>query len=291
MSHDKRTVPRLAIGLCGCVVGAYCAISAFRQGQAMAPGYDGYVFGAAFAAVVVGSWFILPLAQGWLSRAGWFLCTGFVLANAIGYTATHRTETVGGKQNTIAAYNAALTGLEQATERLTAMKGNRRWESTKGCTDVTAEQSVTFCHEFSATQAKADQFQAVVSAGKPATTDAQADTIGWVIRVDAATVGKALPIFWAVALDIAVTLFMYLALAGNVQKTNVATPVATKLTTELIPVEDRRPITRKARKSWSEEDTIRLLTEVMHKPLRLRKDGRPDRRFKAVKKVANDVIA
>lgn len=235
---------RLAIGLCGCTVGSYCALSAFRNGQNLAPGIDGMMFGAAFAAVVIGSWFILPLSRSPLARAGWLLCTGFVLANAIGFTATHRTGTVGEKQNSIATYNTALTGLQQATERLTAMKGNRRWESTSGCTNATVEQSVTFCNQFSATQAKADKFQAIVSAGKPATADAQADTIGWVIRADTATVSKALPIFMAVTLDVAATLFMFLALASNLQKMQIAEPVATP---KAEPAKAKKRTTRKSR--------------------------------------------
>src|SRR5690606_9583503 len=145
-------------------------------------------------------------------------------------------------------------GYQQATERLTAMKGNRRWESTKGCTDVTVEQSVAFCDQFSETQAKADKYQAIVSAGKPATSDAQADTIGWVIQADTATVSKALPIFMAVVLDIAATLFMYLALASNVRtaahpkmsvETNIVEIVATP---KAKPAKAKKPTLRKSRK-------------------------------------------
>lgn len=283
---------RLAIGLCGCTVGSYCALSAFRNGQSLAPGIDGIMFGAAFAAVVIGSWFILPLSRNPLARAGWLLCTGFVLANAIGFTATHRTETVGGKQNTIATYNTALTGIEQATERLNAMKGNDRWTSTSGCTDATVEQSITFCNDFSATQAKADEFQAVISAGKPATSDAQADTIGWVIQADTATVSKALPIFMAVVLDIAATLFMYLALASNVRnaehsqmsaETNIAKPVAKpkakkRTTRKTRAVQKQNTAKQKAAKTFNEAFGVYTASGKI--------DGRT-RAGRAIRKAAN----
>jgi hypothetical protein len=235
------------------------------------------MFGAAFAAVVIGSWFILPLSRNLLARAGWLLCTGFVLANAIGYTASHRTTTVGEKQNTIAAYTTAQQGLEQATERLTAMKGNRRWESTKGCTDVTVEQSVTFCDQLSATQAKADKLQAIVLAGKPATSDAQADTIGWVIQADTATVSKALPIFMAIVLDIAATLFMYLALASNAQATTLPVAQRTEVGAENAPPE---PEPEEPAELWTEADSAKLLEDLLSgSRVPLRKDGERDRRY------------
>ena len=295
-------VPRLAIGICGCAVGAYCTLSAFRNGQSLAPGIDGIMFGAAFAAVVIGSWFILPLSRSLLARAGWLLCTGFVLANAIGYTATHRTETVGDKQNTIAAYNAALLGYQQATERLTQMKGNRRWKSTSGCTDATVEQSIAFCDDFSATQAKADQYQSVVSAGKPATSDAQADTIGWVIQADTATVSKALPIFMAVVLDIAATLFMYLALASKSVNAEIAStvpvakPKAKPAQAKKQALRRKPRVAAKKRKSTSAEKAARQVKELkkltaptsFKPPFRVRKNGNPDRRFKGAK-AANDL--
>lgn len=275
---------RLAIGTCGCVAGFYAAYSAFKNGQNYAPGIDGTVVGAAFAAVVVGTWFILPATKNmsfgerWSARAGWLLLTAFVLTNATGFTATHRTNTVGEKQNTIAAYNTARQGLEQATERLTAMKGNRRWESTKGCTDATVEQSVTFCNQFSETQAKADKLQAIVLAGQPATSDAQADTIGWVIRADTATVSKALPIFMAVVLDIAATLFMYLALASKEVRLNSdrpANPVATPKAAEVITDASKKSKPAKAKKKttrakrWTPAQTQKLLQQALQRP-----DGR-----------------
>jgi hypothetical protein len=274
------------------------------------------MFGAAFAAVVIGSWFILPLSRNLLSRAGWLLCTAFVLINAIGYTAMHRTEKVGDKQNTIVNYNSAQQGLEQATERLTAMKGNDRWKSTSGCTDATVEQSVTFCRQFSETQAKADKLQAIVSAGKPATSDAQADTIGWVIQADTTTVSKALPIFMAVVLDIAATLFMYLALASKAAEVKVApavpvaTPEAAKVITDASknpkPAKAKKPTVRKSRKveqkrkrtpaekAAKQVDKLKKLASSsasLKAPVRIKPNGKPDRRYRIARPANENVDA
>jgi len=210
---------RLAIGMCGSAVGAYCAYSAFRNGQTMAPGIDGMAFGGAFAAVVIGSWFLLPLADqfSWLRataiRAGWLLCLAFVLVNAIGFTARHRTETVGGRANDIASYDAAIAALPSAAAEVAAMKLNPRWAATAGCTNATAEESKKACTAIEAKQVEVAGLQARVNQGRAGSADAQAETIAWVMRIDGATVGRALPIFMAVVLDIAASLFMFAALA------------------------------------------------------------------------------
>jgi hypothetical protein len=203
---------RLAIGICGVVVGAYCAYTAFRNGQNLADGVDGIAFGAAFAAVVVGSWFLLPLAsqetgvKAKLTRAGWLLCVVFVLINAIGFTATHRTDKVGGNSVAITGYDQALAALNIARDELATMKANPRWASTSGCTNATAEKSLGFCQQVTAKQAEVTAAQATISKGRPGAVDAQADTIAWVIRQDASVVSRALPILFAVVLDIAASL-------------------------------------------------------------------------------------
>ena len=228
------TLPsRLAIGMCGSVVGAYCAFTAFRNGQSLATGLDGIAFGSAFAAVVIGSWFLLPLAAASprarrpLMRLGWALCVAFVLINAIGFTATHRTEKVGDKASAITAYDVALTALQAAQERLTAMKDNRRWQSTSGCTDATIPQSIEFCEDVRQVQSDITRNQAVVSSGRPATADAQADTIAWATRIDAHVVSRAMPIFMAVVLDIAASMFIWAALTTYGQTVKAA-PVIRK---------------------------------------------------------------
>ncbi len=276
------TAARLAIGFCGAVVGVYCAYTAFRNGQLLDVGLDGLVVGSAFAAVVIGSWFLLPLAASSprsrrpLLRLGWFLCLVFVLINAIGFTATLRTGAVGGKANTVTAYDTALSGLKQARERLDVMKNNQRWQATSGCTDATVPRSITFCGEFAETQAAATRHQAVISAGKPATVDAQADTIAWVMRADSATVGRAMPIFMAVVLDIAASLFIWAALTTYGSGPAANTVHTLRKSRRIVPAQRRTSdeVERLKRMAQaSAPDAVQLVPRV-------KKGGGFDRRFK-----------
>ena len=280
------TLSRLAIGSCGAVVGAYCAFTAFRNGQTLAGGIDGIAFGSAFAAVVVGSWFLLPLAaqspakRAVLMRLGWALCLLFVLINAIGFTANHRTAVVGDKANTIVAYDVALTGLKTAQDALSAMKENRRWQSTSGCTDATAEKSIEFCRQVQQAQADIAKYQPVVSSGKPATADAQADTIAWVIRAETGVVSKAMPIFMAIVLDIAASLFIWGAMTTYAAPTVAATRKTRKA------AKPKKTTTK--RKRWTFKDSQKMLADATKKPDRRRMKPRNDNPKVEVPEPAND---
>jgi hypothetical protein len=288
--HFTLSASRLAIGMCGAVVGSYAAYSAFRNGQALASGLDGLAFGSAFAAVVIGSWFLLPLAaqsprsRAILMRIGWGLCLLFVLIQAIGFTATHRTTQVGDRANVITGYDTALTGLREAQERLTAMKSNARWQSTAGCTNATVEASIAFCDDYKATQAAANTFSATVSAGKPSTADAQADTIAWVLRADTGVVSRAMPIFMAIVLDIAASLFIWVAMTTYSSPAPVAT-VATEP-----PKEATKPAPKKKAKASpkrrTEKAVQKLMAEAIKKPDRRKMKNRNDNQKKLV--AAND---
>jgi hypothetical protein len=282
------TLSRVATGICGAVVGCYAAYSAFRNGQSMAGGLDGIAFGSAFAAVVIGGWFLLPLAdrqQGtsrMLMRLGWAMCLVFVLINAVGFTATHRTTVVGDKTNSITAYDTALTGLKSAQEALTAMKSNARWQKTSGCSDVTAERSIEFCRQVQQAQADIAKYQPVVASGKPATADAQADTIAWVIQADTGVVSRAMPIFMAVVLDVAASLFIWAAM------TTYQTAVAPSVVVET-PKKAPKPATKKKitrRKAWNNKQTQKLLADALKKPDRRKMKTRNDNQKKLV--AAND---
>jgi hypothetical protein len=276
----------LAIGICGGIVGAYCAYTAFRNGQMLASGLDGVAFGAAFAAVVVGSWFLLPLAalsprsRAIIMRAGWALCLAFVLINAIGFTATHRTHTVGDKANAITAYDVSLKSLSEAQERLSALKANPRWAKTSGCSDATAERSIEFCGQVRDAQASVSSNQAVIATGKPATADAQADTIAWATRIDASVVSRALPIFMAVVLDIAASMFIWAAMT-------------TYGPSHSEPKIVEKPKARKAkvpsRKTAKQVAALKKAVGIVDQP-RLTKSGKIDgrtRQARAVKRVTN----
>lgn len=261
------TLTRVATGMCGAVVGSYAAYSAFRNGQSLAGGVDGIAFGSAFAAVVIGGWFLLPLAdrqQGmskWLMRSGWAMCLIFVLVNAIGFTANHRTTVVGDRANSITAYDTALTGLKSAQEALAAMKSNARWQKTSGCSDVTAERSIEFCRQVQQVQADIARHQPVVTSGKPATADAQADTIAWVLRADTGVVSRAMPIFMAVVLDVAASLFIWAAMT-TYQTTSAAPAVVTDK-----PKKAPKPVTKKkTAKRRTAKAVQKLMAQALKKP-------------------------
>ena len=246
MSKTTTLPSRLAIGMCGFVVGAYCAYTAFRNGQAMAADIDGIAFGSAFAAVVVGSWFLLPLAEEFsgirasVLRGGWALCLAFVLVNAIGFTATHRTEGVSSRTTAIQTYDAAIAALPLAETELAAMKQNARWAATAGCTNATAEASKLFCEAIATKQSELKGIQARVNQGRPGAADAQADTIAWVMQADASTVSRALPIFMAVVLEIAASLFMFAAMVPSAKAeapaATITEPVVETKAEDALPV-------------------------------------------------------
>jgi hypothetical protein len=275
------TASRLAIGTCGVVVGAYCAFTAFRNGQTLAAGIDGIAFGSAFASVVVGSWFLLPLAahsprgRAALMRLGWALCLAFVLINAVGFTANHRTAVVGGKANTIVAYDVALSGLKAAQDAIAEMKVNPRWGKTAGCTDVTVPQSAEFCGTVQAAQAELARARTVVASGKPAVADAQADTIAWATRIDSTVVARALPIFMAIVLDIAASLFIWTALT-------VYLPAKAK-TRKRAPAKPKAMTARPKR--WTKKQTQQLFAAALKRPDRRRTKARNDN---VVMQAAND---
>jgi hypothetical protein len=308
-------LPRFAIGICGGIVGAYCAYTAFRNGQMLATGLDGVAFGSAFAATVVGSWFILPLAahspagRAALMRLGWALCLAFVLINAIGFTASHRTMQVGEKANSIVSYDTALKSLQEAQDRLTAMKANPRWVRTSGCTDATAEQSIEFCRQVQQAQSIATGNQAVVASGRPATADAQADTIAWATRIDTAVVSRALPIFMAVVLDIAASLFIWVAMTVYVKDeiapvaeicegpATIETVVEAEVAAQPAPTEPTPPPVKKQRKprrkTTRQVNALKKIASTIDfdRSMMITKAGRPDRRFKAVRQMNDNRMA
>ena len=287
MKQSSMSLSRLAIGMCGVVVGAYCAYTAFRNGQGLAPGPDGIAFGAAFGAVVVGSWFLLPRAsqeagiRALLMKAGWLLCVVFVLVNAIGFTATHRSEKVGGNSVAITGYDQALASLTTARAELDTMKANPRWAATQGCTNATADKSIGFCSQVTARQSEISSAGLVLSKGRPASADAQADTIAWVLQADTVTVSRAMPIFMAVVLDIAASLFMFAALAPAVARMPIdITPIV-----EPVPVTVSKSLRVRAPKK-QEAKPLQLLSPPPMKIDMRTKEGREIKRMKAA--VAND---
>ena len=222
MKPNTMPLSRSILGACGLTSGAYCALSAFWNGQSLAHDNTGYVFGAAFVALVVASWFLLHLADGW-RKAGepmtaalitgfWVLLMAFTLTNAVTFTASTRTEHVGEKVLTIEAYNRAKETRATALADLATVKTNPRWIATNGCTNATNEKSKQFCNGVTMALGQLKIADTTLASGKPASADAGAETLAWVIDGDSSKVARGLPVFMAIVSELAASLLMKLAL-------------------------------------------------------------------------------
>lgn len=215
-------VSRALTLVAGTVLGAACAYYAYSNGVKSAPGFDGQVAGAVGASVTILSWFCLPLAahaalngehgRAWAARAGWVLLTLFVLMNAIGFTAFHRKERVGGNEVAISAYDRAESGLRSAEADLDVARQAKKWASTKGCTvTLTLEDSKTFCGNVTVIKSNIATYRDALNKGRPATADAQAEAFA-PLGFDAKRVADWNPILWALVQELAMSLAFYLGL-------------------------------------------------------------------------------
>ncbi|MFW5916731.1 MAG: hypothetical protein ACOCTM_04580, partial [Bacteroidota bacterium] len=150
-------------------------------------------------------------------QAGWCLCTLFILVNAIGYTAYHRTENVGERLGTIEGYEQAKSLLPVYVETLEKMKANERWDSTQGCTNATVPKSVEYCNEFETQRQKVAEVREILKKKRPNSGDPQAETLAFAFgyHIRSEVIAKSMPIFTAVVLDLATVLFFYAALVPS----------------------------------------------------------------------------
>lgn len=241
MTHSTNgSVARACLLVAGIAGGAYCAGTAFLNGLEGAGGLAGYAMGVSGAAVAFGSWFILPEAakladegrrgEALVARLGWVMCTVFVLWNATGFTALHRTEKTGNAQVSIEAYDRAAQQLTAAQSELALAKTNARWAASASCTDATVEKTKAFCAQVAVIKSNISTAQLILSKGRPGAADAPAEAIGFVLQLNPALVGKLDPVLKALVQELAMSLFLLLALrdrkkaAPAVQPTVVAAP-------------------------------------------------------------------
>ena len=201
-------MPRIVIGAVGLVLGGVCALMAWENGRAYAPGFDGQLYALAFASGTVASWFLLPIAKStdWATALFQRLLfvggTAFVLVNSIGLAAKHRDQGVGAKSTIISTYDQAQRDLARLESELETMKPNPRWKTTSGCADVTVPKSDAFCQTVKATQRSLDEARKTLAAGRPLSADPQAERIGHLIGWTPEQVGESLPTFLAIILDL-----------------------------------------------------------------------------------------
>jgi hypothetical protein len=223
VNTGKRQALSVLIAAGGCVAGAYSAYAAFSNGKLITGDAAGTMFGLAFAAVVIISWMMLPFADkraeegshrdAWLWRLSWFAALAFVLANSIVYTVHYRTEMTETKGLKIEIYERARQAEVRAAAEYETLRTNPRWSATSGCTDVTAPRSQLYCEQVHAAQARLQEASAVLAQGRPASKDAGAEILAWVLGTDEATVRRSLPVFWALILELIASLCMREAFA------------------------------------------------------------------------------
>ncbi len=221
-NFNKRHVLSLLIAAGGCVAGAYSAYAAFSNGRVISDGTAGTMFGLAFGSVVLISWIMLPWADkraeegsyrdAWLWRGSWLLALGFVLANSIAYCAHYRTEMTEVKGLQIETYQRAQSIESLATAQLERLRTNSRWIKTSGCSNI-PEKSRRYCELVRETETRLRSAQETLAQGRPASKDAGAEILAWVLGGDEAKIRRSLPIFWAVILELIASLCMREAFA------------------------------------------------------------------------------
>ena len=232
MTSPIMLAPRLATGAAGIAIGATCAAMAWENGAATAHGLQSLLWGSAYAAAVVGSWFLPTIARtttpGYKLFA-WSLFligTAFVLVNAIGYTAKHRDSGVGAARDEIHAHDIAQREYDRLSLELEAMKPNPRWAKTSGCTDITVPQSDRYCEGVRLVRGELAQQQAVLARPKPLSADPQAERLSMVLAAAPETVADWLPIFVAVAMDLLASGLISMAFAPMRKAPSLPAPLA-----------------------------------------------------------------
>lgn len=218
---------RLTAGAAGTAFGAYCAMAAYSNGVAMKPGtVESYLIGAAGVASVVFSWFALSAAwefikvRNWPAAAfilgGWVLALVFILMNSTSYTASNRTSQVGFKTDVITRYDAAVQGLASERKALALVEKDERYAKTAGCTNATVEKSKTFCNNVALIKSNiASYINVVNTTNRPATADAGAENvawvIGWAVTLAPESIGRFVAVYWAVIADLLSSICWFIA--------------------------------------------------------------------------------
>ena len=255
---------RHALGVLGVLAaGVLLAVSAamnWRFGFSLGrTELDGQIYGAASAAAdcmkaLVPFFFFAAIRNRMWSQAAasalvWVVVTAYSLTSALGHAALNRFDSAGHRAATVAAYKDHRADLARAQEQLTwipqhrpaqtvqaeidALKNDRAWVWTQGCTEVTGSKGRTYCqnyHALAAELASAEQsialeariadIQAKIGESNGATVMSEADPQAAVLAKLAALVAPgvkiedvqtALTVFIALLLEVGSAFGMYIA--------------------------------------------------------------------------------
>jgi hypothetical protein len=220
---------------------------------------DGQIYGAASAAAdcmkaLVPFFFFAAIRNRMWSQAAasalvWVVVTAYSMTSALGHAALNRFDSAGHRAATVAAYKDHRVDLARAEEQLTwipqhrpaqtvqaeidALKSDRAWVWTQGCTDVTGSKGRTYCqnyHALAAELASAEQSIALeariadihgkIDGQNGATVMSEADPQAAVLAKLAALIAPnvkvedvqtALTVFIALLLEVGSAFGMYIA--------------------------------------------------------------------------------
>ena len=170
---------RHALGVLGVLAaGVLLAVSAamnWRFGFSLGrTEFDGQIYGAASAAAdcmkaLVPFFFFAAVRNRMWSQAGasalvWVVVTAFSLTSALGHAALNRFDSAGKRAATVASYKDHRADMARAKEQLSwipqhrpaqavqaeidAVKSDRAWEWTNGCSDISGSKGRTFCQKY-----------------------------------------------------------------------------------------------------------------------------------------------
>jgi hypothetical protein len=255
---------RHALGVLGVLAaGVLLAVSAamnWRFGFSLGrTELDGQIYGAASAAAdcmkaLVPFFFFAAIRNRMWSQAAasalvWVVVTAYSMTSALGHAALNRFDSAGHRAATVAAYKDHRVDLARAEEQLTwipqhrpaqtvqaeidALKSDRAWVWTQGCTDVTGSKGRTYCqnyHALAAELASAEQSIALeariadihgkIDGQNGATVMSEADPQAAVLAKLAALIAPdvkvedvqtALTVFIALLLEVGSAFGMYIA--------------------------------------------------------------------------------
>ncbi len=168
----------LTVGLCSTVMN-------FRFGYKLgSTSFDGLIIGTLSVSLDIVKWFAPVYAALSFSRKAylraisavliWTVCVSYSFIAAIGFSALNRDTVISARSTDADRYRRASQDRTNALQNLQAMKENRRWAATAGCTNATVTKSVLFCQKVRETQGRLLSANRVLISSRQITSDPQA---------------------------------------------------------------------------------------------------------------------
>lgn len=250
---------RIVLGLVAVVValtfmGASAAMNwVFMSSLGKTP-LEAQIFGAVSVAIDALK-AMLPLFIAWaliakkrmyaaIASGVFVLFFGFALVSAVGFAAANRGAITGGKDVVAARYQAAQRDVAEVegkvaalpksrpqaviVEALRGLEQDRKWTTSKGCTEATAADSRLFCEGYFGTKAELaaaleamrletrlgdlrTEVRRLQEVGAGQDIDAQATLLSRLTGVGTSTAQMAMVVFLAVLVEIGAAMGLYLA--------------------------------------------------------------------------------